>query len=555
MSKKERENFKKRLAKRAVTHYPLIGYVNLIFHERLVMAQRKENAIQTGIELLLAPTDTKMTKVLEEAMKLIEKCPEIVKRIKQDQELNAKQSKLPRVLDKRWEEEQTLPLPLAEILAGIGGSPAVEDLELKVGRSRLKPEVVYIFMALRGCYGSVCSQDSWDRFSDSMTLRYYLDPYMKRLPGRTTVVENLNAVSEETRSFIVDCQLAHILDIGLDDFSQQTIDSTSVDANSAWPTELHLIEGFLNAAYSLGQRLDRFGLANFHQWHIRNWLQKLSNFEFAVNLSSRRDRCAFKKSYRKFVKKAFKITDYLAGEYDRLDDLVTGAHLKPSHRACLMCLWESLQSNLLESYILLDYTRERVFGSGETNRAKYEEIYSLSDRSARFIKKGGRKTIFGYKIQLGRSGNGFISSVLVPERNVADSAQLVAMVLDHCSRTGVVPGLVSTDDGYSSAQGRNDVLGLGVSYISMSGSKGKKITPRDDWESSVYAQARSDRSAVESLMFTGKHCFEFGQFHRRGIDGVRCEMLEKVMAYNFWRISYERTRQAETATASRRRAA
>ena len=169
------------------------------------MAKRKDNASQREIELLLAPTDTKMAKVLEEAMELVGKYPEIVERIKQDQELDAKRSKHPRVLDKRWEEEQTLPLPLEEILANGGCTPAAEDLEMQVGCPRLKAVVVYIFMALRGCYGSVCSQDSWDRFSDSMTLRYYLDPYMKRLPGRTTVLENLNVVSEETRSFIVDC--------------------------------------------------------------------------------------------------------------------------------------------------------------------------------------------------------------------------------------------------------------------------------------------------------------------------------------------------------------
>ena len=68
--------------------------------------------------------------------------------------------------------------------------------------SDVKSEVVYLFMALRGCYGSVSSQESWDRLSDSLTLRHYLDPYIKRLPGRTTVLESLNAVSEETRSFI-----------------------------------------------------------------------------------------------------------------------------------------------------------------------------------------------------------------------------------------------------------------------------------------------------------------------------------------------------------------
>ena len=84
------------------------------------------------------------------------------------------------------------------------------------------------------------------------------------------------------RSFVVDCQLAHILDIGLDDFLKQTIDSTSVGANSAWPTELHLIERVLNDAYGLGQLLDQFGLLNFHQRHIANWLKKLSDCEFDV---------------------------------------------------------------------------------------------------------------------------------------------------------------------------------------------------------------------------------------------------------------------------------
>ena len=176
-------------------------------------------------------------------------------------------------------------------------------------------------------------------------------------------------------------------------------------------------------------------------------------------------------------------------------------------------------------------------------------------RSARFIKKGGRQTVFGYKIQLGRSANGFITSVLVPEGNAADSELLLLMVLDHLQRTGVIPNLVSTDDGYASAKGRNDVIKLGVKDVSINGSKGKKLTPEEDWTSQTYSQARSDRSAVESLMFTGKHGFEFGQFHRRGITGVRCEMLEKVMAYNFWRISYERTRQTEKLKLSRRQAA
>jgi len=508
----------------------------------------KDTTIFADSELLLAPTDTKMAKVLEEAVKLAKKRPEILARIEQDQDAHAKLKKISRVEDQRWYEAQTLPLPMEDLLA----NTETDDVELEVGRPRLPAMVLFLFLCLRGCYGSVCSESSWDRLVDSMTLRFYLRPYIARIPGRTTVLENLNAVSNETRDFIVDCQLAAVLEESLDDFGKQTIDSTSAHGNSAWPTEVHVIQKLLGEAYRLGQSLEQFGLPNFRQWHVLRWLNDLDSLEFSINLKSRRDRRAFKKSYRRFVKRAGQIADFLGGEYDRLDDLIASVNVAPSIRRMLNRLWERLQQDLSESYTLLEFTSDRVLGSGRTEREEHERIYSVSDRSSSFIVKGGRETVFGYKIQLGRSENGFITSVLVPEGNAADSDQLVPMVVDHIARTGVIPKLVSADDGYSSAIGREQVQELGVPDVSLSGSKGKKLTPVGDWESDTYTQARNDRSAVESLMFTGKHGFEFGQFHRRGIDAVRGEMLEKTIAYNFWRMNYERRRQEENSKKNKR---
>ncbi len=96
--------------------------------------------------------------------------------------------------------------------------------------------------------------------------------------------------------------------------------------------------------------------------------------------------------------------------------------------------------------------------------------------------------------------------------------------------------LVSADDGYASAKGRDELLGMGVKTLSMSGAKGKKLTDPEDWDSDAYRDARRNRSAVESLMFTIKDGFEFGELARRGIDAVRNELLEKVLAYNCCRI-------------------
>lgn len=84
-----------------------------------------------------------------------------------------------------------------------------------------------------------------------------------------------------------------------------------------------------------------------------------------------------------------------------------------------------------------------------------------------------------------------------------------------------------------------------VKAISISGAKGKKLTDIDDWESETYRDARRDRSAVESLMFTIKDGFEFGELGRRGIDAVRSELMEKVLAYNCCRIILMRKRRRE----------
>ena len=92
---------------------------------------------------------------------------------------------------------------------------------------------------------------------------------------------------------------------------------------------------------------------------------------------------------------------------------------------------------------------------------------------------------------------------------------------------------------------RDKLLELGVTTISISGAKGKKLTAPDAWDSDAYKDARRCRSAVESLMFTIKDGFAFGELGRRGIEAVRDELLEKVLAYNCCRTILIRQRRRD----------
>ena len=137
---------------------------------------------------------------------------------------------------------------------------------------------------------------------------------------------------------------------------------------------------------------------------------------------------------------------------------------------------------------MVEYAGDRVFY--DKKLPSTEKVLSLSDGSAAYIKKGGREPVIGYKPQLVRSEQGFVTSLIVPEGNAADSIKLESAIREAIERTGVIAELVSTDDGYASAKGRDEVLGMGVKVISISGSKGKKLTDPEDWESQENRNAR-----------------------------------------------------------------
>jgi hypothetical protein len=398
---------------------------------------------------------------------------------------------------------------------------------------------------LRGFLGSLSSKPAQRFLNESMSLHGFLQSREVLMPGSTTLVENVNAVSHATRELIFDRQIAFVLKEGLDDFKKVTLDSTAVEANSSWPTDGKILIGLLGRAHGLGQKLDLFGLENFRKGWVPRWLDKMHQLEFRIclNAGKANSRGKMKKAYRQLLKAGRKATEALGLELQRLEKDLEIARLPPGRREMLKRVLERIRGDLADAKRVAQYAEGRVFH--DEKLPSTEKILSLSDGSAAYIKKGGREPVIGYKPQLVRSERGFVTSLLVPEGNAADSINLEPAIRDSIERTGVIAEVVSVDDGYASAKGRGELLGMGVKIVSISGAKGRKLTAPEDWDSAEYRDARRNRSAVESLMFTIKDGFEFGELGRRGIDAVRGELLEKVLAYNCCRIILQRHRKRE----------
>ncbi len=479
--------------------------------------------------LFLPAPDTDFRDFLDEVAELSRFAPEIIAAIESDLDAHAREKKKLRLEDRKFFESRTADLPVPEVESSEISSAA---LPLGVGRPRMPAEAVYMFLMLRGFLGSLSSQQSRRFLSESMNLYTWLQSRGLQMPGISTILDNLNVIRHQTRQLIFDRQIARVLGDGLEDFRSLTLDSTSVKANSSWPTDARILTGLLARVNRLGQQLDAFGLENFRQGWVPRWLEEMDKLEFQLCLVAGKanSKIKLKQHYRQLLRKGKSAFAALGTQFERVEKEIQLDALAPSRRAILLRITEQIRSDLSDAGRVIEYARDRVFH--EKTLPSTEKVLSLSDGSAAYITKGSRTAVIGYKPQLVRSENGFVASLLVPEGNAADSINLVPAISDAIKRTGVTAGLVSTDDGYASAQGRDALHAMGVATVSISGAKGKRLTALEDWESEPYRDARRCRSAVESLMFTIKNRFTFGELGRRGIEAVRDELLEKVIAYN-----------------------
>jgi len=486
--------------------------------------------------LFYCPVDTKLADILFLVVEFIERNPEILTMIEKDQEDLGLRKKKKRLRDKRYREEKNETLPGLDIseMSSVDDS---EGLKLEWGHPRMSAFQVFIFMILRGYFGSIKASAAYERLVDSMTLYTFFRDHNLSMPSANAILDNLNCLSLDTYKSIHKAQLAMILAMDLEDFCRVYIDSTTVEANSAWPTDSRILLKLIKRIVRMGQKLEVFGLSNFGNSRVAFRLKLLSTLNFQIdNLGTRRGARRKRKAlYRQFLEKAEKTLEYLYGELEKAYDSVSSVDLLPSKKDQLDEVLGHIGTDIMDGLHVVYYSSSRMLN--DIKIGADDKILSIRDRSAAIIVKGGREPKLGYRVQLVRSSQGFICGIDVPEGNVPDVEELVPTVLDCIDRSTVIPNLVSTDDGYSSGSNYTTLKELGIRYVSMNGSKGKKITEETLWDSHELREARRNRSSIEGLMGTLKNRYEFGRLRRWGLKAVKSELMETVITYNFCRMA------------------
>ncbi len=498
--------------------------------------------------LFLDSVESDLYAFLEEAHALIQQFPSLVEAVDKDLDAHGLRKKAVRATDAEW---------LANRMPHLSGMPEPaqdpdKPLVLMQGRPRTSGYVVLIALLLRGYSGAgFKSADVTSAMVESITLRVFFTNLGVKMPGRSTLTELVNAVSNETRLLVLDAQAARALQLNLDDFKTFLQDSTHVDGNTAWPTDSRLMVDLVSRLIRVGEGLERVHLSPIDCDGIRKCLQKMAklNREIEFSYGKKDGKRTRRRHYEKLLRMSKRVHTQLTPKVVKLAEEAKALDVRPSQQAIAERAVERLCADLDALEKVCAACEARVLHDKKVPMS--EKVLSLSDPDAGFISKGQRESVIGYKPQIARSGAGFITGLLLPKGNAPDSKNLVPMVEEVIARTTVIPKVVSVDDGYASA---DNVKALkrkdrNIEVISINGAKGRALTSRTDWESDAFAQARNKRSAVESLMYTLKHGFDFGEVARRGLYDVYAELLEKALAYNIGVTVRLRCQAALAATA------
>jgi len=495
--------------------------------------------------LLLVAADSDLLAFLQEAHGLLVRCPSLVARAEADLDAHGCVKKALRIADAEWLAERTAPLP------GYTSEPTFigpKQIVLEQGRPRTPAYVVLIALLLRGYFGAgFKSCDAATMMQDSITLHIFFANLGLKMPGRSTLTELVNAVTNETRLLLLDAQVALVMGLGWDDFSTMLQDSTHVEGNTAWPTDSRLLVALVSRVVRVGASLARVHLPAFKSLTVNQHLAAMITLDREIDMAkgTREGTRKRRQRYKSLLWRARRSYKLLNAEVAKVEAALASLDMLPSRRAMAERAVQRLRTDIDTLVPVIANCEARVIH--ERKVPMDQKKLSVTDPDVGFIKKGQRIPVVGYKPQVARSGAGFVTGLLLPKGNAADSDQLVPMVADVVRRTGVVPTVLSVDDGYASAANLAAMKARAIQVISINGSKGRALTARADWNSDEYILARDQRSAIESLMFTLKQGFHFGEVARRGLAAAHGELLEKALAYNLCHLA--RMRRAKAAAA------
>ena len=355
---------------------------------------------------------------------------------------------------------------------------------------------------------------------DSLTAQRFARLGGCRAPGKSALQALISAIRPATWERINRHLLRFAQTEGIETGETVRIDSTVTETHILSPEDSRLLlDGVRVLTRLLKEARKHLGPAVVFHDHRRACKRR------ALEVRSRRGAKRRAQTYRRLLRLVARTTGYVKAAKPQV-----GASREPWARS-----WESRAEHCMELLErVVDQTRRRVL-QGESVPAP-EKVASLFEPHTDIIRKGGRRTYYGHKINLATGKSGLVLDVVVESGNPADSERCLPMLKRHVAHYGSAPERAALDGGYGSKSNLEDAKALGVVDVVFHKKGGLKADQmaRSSW---IYGQLKRFRAGIEAGISYLKRCFGLARCNWKGLTRFRAYVHSAVLAHNLIRLA------------------
>ena len=340
-------------------------------------------------------------------------------------------------------------------------------------------------------------------------------------PKKSALQAAVGGVTAETWERVNRCLLGAAREAGVETGERVRVDSTVTETHILAPTDSRLLyDGVRVLADLLLRARERLGKAAVPCRDRRRAARRR-----CLAVRTKRGKAARAKLYRELLR----IAVATLGDLEAARPAVTesGAPWSANWLECA-----DHYAGLLKAVVVQSARRVLL----EENVPAGEKIVSLFEPHTDIIRKGGRATAYGHKINLATGRSGLVLDVVVESGNPADSARCLPMLERHRAHYGGPPTHAAFDGGYASRANLEGAREMGVAHAVFSKRRGLKeedMTP-SPW---IFERLRRFRAGVEAGISWLKRCFGLGRCRWRGLPRFRAWVHSAVFAHNLVRIA------------------
>lgn len=395
---------------------------------------------------------------------------------------------------------------------------AHSETQAKVGRSGMSLEQI-VRAAIYQRHKRLTFRELSNHTEDSKKGRSFMKMEINQYFSHQTLQENISKINSEVLEKIHVAISKYAIKLGVDDGQKIRTDSTAIKTNIHYPTNASLLWDCIRVSCRILKEIKKL----LPEIKFRNYQKFGKKLLFKiVNTKGKDNRRPLFEKMLHFQKRC---EHQVENAIDVLSSYAFGDETQEKQREQYL---QDLEALLPKMQKVSDVSYRNEIRN-EDVPAK-DKLFSIFEDHTDCIKKGGRETIFGHKINLTSGKSNFIFDCVQPRGNPAD-INFFPETLDNLSvNFDIVPRDIATDGGYASKDNLDDAKARGIINIVFNKVKGtmQNVASSKKMETML----KKWRSGMEAVISNFKRGLNAGKCTWKGWEAFKCYVLWSLITFN-----------------------